>query len=126
MLGGPAVVEIKPLTAIGANRALCQHQVHVVANLATNAARRGAYQRERIGVPVDQCGKRGDFTFAGVVLCRAHAALEALRILLAGQPRTNAQEIALPRCGCGSETVRRVLIENGVCGRGGCPYGGDF
>ncbi len=29
------------------------------------------------------------------------------------------------RCGCASEVVHRVQ-QGGVCGMGGCPYGGDF
>lgn len=31
-----------------------------------------------------------------------------------------------PACLCPRETIRRVLIERGTCGGGGCPYGGDF
>lgn len=30
-----------------------------------------------------------------------------------------------PRCGCPEIVVQRVL-RGGTCGRGGCPYGGDF
>ena len=30
-----------------------------------------------------------------------------------------------PRCGCSAEKVDRVQA-GGTCGRGGCPYGGDF
>lgn len=117
---------IKPLAEIGANRPLCEHKVRVAAGLATTEAQRAAARRKHIGVTIDQCGKRGDFRFGGVVLCRAHAGQEALRLMLADQPRTDAQEIAHPRCQCSSETVRRVLVDHGTCAMGGCPYGGDF
>ena len=30
------------------------------------------------------------------------------------------------RCLCPIATIERVLIDRGTCGRGGCPYGGDF
>lgn len=30
-----------------------------------------------------------------------------------------------PRCGCPAETWDLVMA-GGTCGRGGCPYGGDF
>ncbi len=29
-------------------------------------------------------------------------------------------------CGCTPECFDRVVLEHGTCGRGGCPYGGDF
>jgi hypothetical protein len=117
---------IRPLTEIGAHRPLCQHQVRVAAGLKTDASQRGAYQRRRLGVPVDQCGRRGDFTFDGRVLCRAHAGAEALRLMLAAQPRTDAQEVANPRCGCPGDVVDRAIFGGGICGKGGCPYGGDL
>lgn len=41
-------------------------------------------------------------------------------------PRTDAEEIARPRCGCGSDIARRVIIDHGTCGMVGCPYGGDL
>lgn len=75
-------MKITPLTEIGSNRALCAFKIHVAAGLKTTAAQRGLYQRKRLGVPVDQCGKRGDFRVDGEVRCRAHAGHEALNHLL--------------------------------------------
>lgn len=40
--------------------------------------------------------------------------------------RTDADEIARPRCGCPTATIERVIRDHGTCGMGGCPYGGDF
>jgi len=39
--------------------------------------------------------------------------------------RSDEEEIANPRCGCSSETARRVIVDHGTCSMGGCPYGGD-
>ena len=30
------------------------------------------------------------------------------------------------KCLCALSTIERVLIDGKSCGRGGCPYGGDF
>lgn len=47
--------------------------------------------------------------------------------LEAGMPGLDTmREIEQPRCGCKSETVQRVILGNGACGMGGCPYGGDL
>lgn len=48
--------------------------------------------------------------------------------LAAGRPGDvgEVEEIANPRCGCTSDVARRVIIDNGTCGKGGCPYGGDI
>ncbi|HLY89062.1 MAG TPA: hypothetical protein VKQ27_08765 [Acetobacteraceae bacterium] len=46
--------------------------------------------------------------------------------LLTHTEKTDEQEIARPRCGCPTETVRRVIQDHGTCGMGGCPYGGDI
>jgi predicted FMN-binding regulatory protein PaiB len=51
---------------------------------------------------------------------------DAILNLLSRTEKTDEQEIANPRCGCPTETVRRVIVEHGVCGMGGCPYGGDI
>lgn len=40
--------------------------------------------------------------------------------------RTDADEIADPRCRCPTATVERVIRDHGTCGMGGCPYGGDI
>jgi len=75
-------MKITPLTEIGAHRPLCTFTIHVAAGGLTEAAKRSAYQRKRLGVPVDQCGKRGDFRVDGAVRCRNHAGHEALNHLL--------------------------------------------
>ena len=47
--------------------------------------------------------------------------------LAAGMPGLDTmREIERPKCGCKSATVQRVILENGACGMGGCPYGGDL
>jgi len=54
-------------------------------------------------------------------------AADAILSLVGSKPeRTDTDEIARPRCGCPSETARRVIVDHGVCGKGGCPYGGDL
>lgn len=75
-------MRIEPLTAIGDARGRCETTIRVAAGLKTLAAKRGAWQRENIGVPVDQCGKRADFAVDGVPTCRAHAGAAALAHLL--------------------------------------------
>ena len=75
-------MRIEPAKEIGAYRPLCVHKVRVAAKLATLSARRGAWQRKQIGVPVDQCGKRSDFLIDGKPICRAHAGAMALAFLL--------------------------------------------
>lgn len=53
----------------------------------------------------------------------ARAIVRALAKLNA--PRGDAEEAAQPRCGCTPEIARRVIVDHGTCGMGGCPYGGD-
>jgi hypothetical protein len=65
---------------IGANRPLCSRTIHVAEG--TTAARRGAYQRQLKGLPVNACGARADFLFDGAPLCRAHAGQEAIQVLM--------------------------------------------
>jgi hypothetical protein len=60
---------------------------------------------------------------------RDHA--ESIRVVLdivatVPRERTQAEEVANPRCGCPTETARRVIVEYGTCTKGGCPYGGDI
>lgn len=119
-------MKIEPMKPIGANRPLCEQKIRVAAGLVTKEAQRGAHRREMRNIPVNQCGRRSDFTVDGTPLCRAHAGQVALAHLLEPPPRTDADEIARPRCGCSSETVRRVIVEHGTCTMGGCPYGGDL
>lgn len=54
-----------------------------------------------------------------------HAIATYYRLKAAVAPRSDEQEIARPRCGCQTATVRRVIQDHGTCGMGGCPYGGD-
>lgn len=75
-------MKIKPVTEIGSNRPLCTMTIRVAAGLASNSAKYGAGQRKRRGVPIDQCGARGDFLVDGEPRCRPHAGQEALRHLL--------------------------------------------
>lgn len=63
------------------NRPLCQHKVHVGGG-QTITRRRREDQTKRLGIPLDQCGARGDFRLDGAVLCRMHAGHVALEILL--------------------------------------------
>lgn len=120
-------MNIKPVTEIGANRALCVTTVRVAAGLKTYEAKRHAYRREQLGVPIGQCAARADFLVDGKPTCRQHTQQAALaHMLQAGHERTDEEHIARPLCGCPSATARRVIIEHGTCGRGGCPYGGDF
>lgn len=122
------MLKVDPLKEIGAHRALCVETVRVAAGLKTGTAQRRAFVARRAGIPVDQCGHRGDFTVDGRVLCRAHAQAAALAFVIEHQvrERTDADEIAQPRCGCPSDTVRRVIVEHGTCSMGGRPYGGDI
>ena len=53
----------------------------------------------------------------------ALAQLERMRAILGTGPQ--AEESDRPRCGCPPIVVDRVR-RGGACGRGGCPYGGDF
>jgi hypothetical protein len=48
---------------------------------------------------------------------------EHMRAILG--PGAQAAGSGGPRCGCPRIVVERVL-RGGTCGRGGCPYGGDF
>lgn len=47
-------------------------------------------------------------------------------------PETPSEEMAAIRqagrahCLCSLDTVERVIMRGGTCGRGGCPYGGDL
>lgn len=70
----------------------------------------------------------GDLTIDDGNYCDDCRMADALDCMAVGtcERRDMAREIARPRCGCSSETVRRVLVEHGTCGGGGCPYGGDF
>lgn len=78
-----ARLRITPVREIGAYRPLCETTIRVAAGIKTTAAQRGAYQRKRLGVPVDQCGARSDFRVNGKPICRAHAGQLALAHLLA-------------------------------------------
>ncbi len=119
-------MRIRPLTEIGANRALCLTTIRIAAGASTYESQRQISKRDRLGIPHDQCGQRGDFVIDGAVTCRSHAGAAALAFVLEHhRERTDAEEIVRPRCGCDSATVRRVLIEHGTCAMGGCPYGGD-
>jgi hypothetical protein len=73
---------IKPVREIGKNRPLCTTKIRVAAGLKTHAAQRGAYQRKRLGVPVDQCGAVSDFIVDGEPTCRTHASAMALNHII--------------------------------------------
>ena len=75
-------MKITPVKEIGNRRPLCEVKIRVAAGLKTSAAQRGAYQRKRLGVPVDQCGARADFLIDGQPTCRPHAGAAALNHLL--------------------------------------------
>jgi hypothetical protein len=49
--------------------------------------------------------------------------LEQMRAILG--PGHDPAAAERPRCGCPQIVVERVN-RGGTCGRGGCPYGGDF
>ena len=75
-------VRFSPVKEIGSHRPLCTAKIRVAAGLKTDASQRGAWQRKRLGVPVDQCGHRADFLLNGAPTCRPHAGARALEILL--------------------------------------------
>lgn len=52
--------------------------------------------------------------------------VDAVLDLAGTRQRSDEDEIANPRCGCPMGTVRRVIVDHGTCGKGGCPYGGDL
>lgn len=75
-------MKITPVKEIGSNRLLCVTKIRVAKGLATNAAKYGAFERERKKIPIDQCGHRSDFLVDGAPTCRAHAGAAALAHLL--------------------------------------------
>lgn len=80
-------MKITSLTEIGANRPLCTKTIRVAAGVKSNSAKYGAALRKGRGIPIDQCGKRGDYRVDGEVRCSAHAGQEALHhILGTGKP----------------------------------------
>jgi hypothetical protein len=56
-------------------------------------------------------------------LAAALLQFERMRAILGPAPEAAAS--VRPRCGCPQVVVDRVE-RGGTCGRGGCPYGGDF
>jgi hypothetical protein len=77
-------MKITPVREIGNRRPLCTTTIRVAAGLKTTASQRGAYNRKRLGVPVDQCGARADFIVDGAPTCRPHAGAAALTHMLKG------------------------------------------
>lgn len=60
----------------------CEQTIHVTPGFKTGASIRAAAERQRRGLPVDQCGKYSTFDIDGAPFCAAHAGQAALRHLL--------------------------------------------
>ncbi len=75
-------MKIVPVTQVGRERPLCTFKIRLAEGLKTNSAQFGAFERKRKGIPVDECGKTGDFLVDGDPRCRAHAGQAALRYLV--------------------------------------------
>lgn len=75
-------LRISPVSEIGAYRPLCTTTIRVAAGLKTHEAKRQAYKRDRLGVPITQCAARADFLVNGAPTCRTHAAAAALAHIL--------------------------------------------
>lgn len=75
-------MRIEPVREIGAHRPLCVVTIRIAAGRDTYEAKRQAYKRAKLGVPITQCAARSDFLVDGQPTCRAHAGAAALDYLI--------------------------------------------
>lgn len=73
-------MNITRVFASGADRPLCTHGVRVPKGMSTTLHRR--HERERRGVPIDQCGERASYMVDGRARCTSHAGQQAVTHLL--------------------------------------------
>lgn len=119
-------MRIARTSGTGKNKPVCLIEVRTSKTVETRTLRYRKYQMTKRGLPENACGGRASYLIDGKAMCDRHAGAAALQHLVDKQrARSDKREIERPRCGCPSETVRRVLVKHGTCGMGGCPYGGD-
>lgn len=82
------------------------------------------FQPQRIEIEV----KCGPVEPGNYVLPEGWRAIRHADWIAAGRPGDvqTMEDLASPRCGCSPDVARRVIVDHGTCGMGGCPYGGDF